>query len=231
MLPKIDYPVYSCELPIDNQTVKFRPFNLNEEKLLLTAKEETPLAFLTQIDNVVKNCLISDIEIKYLVDFIYLFNHIRAKSKGEKVEGTITCEHCKKPTPVSIDLLDSLKILNQSNKKKLVQISDNLGFEIVPIKKAIIHENIDINNEIDIAKYSILYSINKVIYNEKIYDEFTIDELQSNIIDNLTTNQLEKVLTVIADMPALVFKYEIKCINCGNVMKYEESDFGAFFTL
>ena len=232
MLPKIDYPIFTCKLPVEGVEVKFRPFNLHEEKLLLTAKEEQPLIYLTEIDKVVQNCIMSEQkDIKYLIDFIYLFNNIRAKAKGETVEGTVHCENCKQPTPVTIDLLTSLKVLNENNKSKIVVIDDKLSFEIVPTKKAIIYENIDLNNEIDIANYTILFSIDKVIYNNQIYDKFTIEELQQNIINNLSSQQIEKILTAITEMPSLEFQYKIKCIHCGHEMEYKEADFSAFFTL
>ena len=232
MLPKINYPIFDCILPISGEQIKFRPFNLQDEKLLLSAKEEKPLIYLTTIDDVMKNCIVSsNTEIKTLMDFIFLFNQIRAKAKGEVIEGTITCEKCKQVTPVNIDLLKSLKILNSDKKSKVISLDDNLSFEIIPIKKDIIYENIDINNEIDLTKYSILYSIDKVIYEKKIYEDFTVQELQENIINNLSSQQIDKILTVISEMPSLEYQYKVKCANCGHEMEFKEADFSAFFTL
>ena len=88
-LPKIAVPEYSLTLPSNGKEIKYRPFLVKEEKILLIAMEsEEPQQMVDATKNVIKNCVFGDIDVDSLptFDIEYIFLWLRAKSKGELIE-------------------------------------------------------------------------------------------------------------------------------------------------
>ena len=94
MLPKIDLPTYDLTIPSTGQTVRVRPFNVKEEKLLFMAVEAgDPEEIVKSVKQVINNCILNeDVNIDKLpfFDVDYMFIFLRAKSIGEKVEVNLT---------------------------------------------------------------------------------------------------------------------------------------------
>ena len=93
-LPKIGYPTYELELPSTGKTVKYRPFLVKEEKVLLLALEaEDEKQIIGAVKDLIKNCVISRIKVDTLpsFDLEYLFLKIRAASIGEMINLNVTC--------------------------------------------------------------------------------------------------------------------------------------------
>ena len=93
-LPKVGYPTYELELPSTGKTVKYRPFLVKEEKVLLMALEgKDEKHIISAVKDLIKNCVISRIKVDTLpsFDLEYLFLKIRAASIGEMVTLTVTC--------------------------------------------------------------------------------------------------------------------------------------------
>ncbi len=86
-LPKLNVPVYEAVLPSTEKVIKFRPFLVKEEKVLLTAMEDGgQTAMMNAIKNILKNCVQQKLEVDKLplFDIEYLFLKLRSKSIGEK---------------------------------------------------------------------------------------------------------------------------------------------------
>ena len=95
-LPKIDVPIYEATLPSNNQIVKFRPFLVKEQKLLLMASQSSEIEeVISSIKQALKNCLISELDIDSLpvFDLEFLFLNLRARSVGEVVNVTYKCNN------------------------------------------------------------------------------------------------------------------------------------------
>ena len=101
-LPKISTPTYELELPSNGKKIKYRPFLVREEKLLVLAMEsEDPKQITTSIKSVIKNCIETrgiKVETLPTFDIEYLFLNIRGKSVGEEVELNIICQDDGKTT-------------------------------------------------------------------------------------------------------------------------------------
>jgi hypothetical protein len=97
MLPKLDVPMFELVLPLTKKKVKFRPFLVKEEKILLMAMEsEDANATSLAIKQIVNNCLISDnvdIETMPVLDLEYLFLNLRARSIGEVIDLQYKCNN------------------------------------------------------------------------------------------------------------------------------------------
>ena len=108
-IPKIVTPTYECELPSTKQKIKYRPFLVKEEKVLLVALEsDDDNSIQDAVNQIIQNCVISNIKIDKLpiFDFEYLFLQVRAKSVGEIVNLKLKCPDDEKELvdyPLNID--------------------------------------------------------------------------------------------------------------------------------
>ena len=128
-LPRVAVPEYSMTLPSNEKEVKYRPFLVKEEKLLLMAMEsEKEDEIMDAIKNVNTNCVQGDINIDKLplFDIEYIFLWLRAKSKGEVIELNYSCPKCKGKIPVSFSVED-IKIHKADNHSNKVELTDDLG--------------------------------------------------------------------------------------------------------
>ena len=151
MLPKLDVPTYEVNLISTGKPVRFRPFLVKEQKLFLMASEsDDPKETINVIRQVLKNCIIDEIDIDNLptFDLEWLFIHLRARSVEEVVHLNYKCNNnikndegievkCNGVVEIDVNLLEiqAHKNTNHTNK---IQINDNLGivlkyptFEIV----------------------------------------------------------------------------------------------------
>ena len=115
-LPKIDTPTYEITLPVSKQKLKFRPFLVKEQKILLMAMESGEKTVIeNNIRQVLQNCALDAIDVEQLplIDIEYYFLQLRARSVGEVVESKYKCENevdgkiCGHINDVSFNILDT----------------------------------------------------------------------------------------------------------------------------
>ena len=128
-LPKLDSPTYETELPSTNEKVKYRPFLVKEQKLLLIAQESKKQkeTYLT-MSNLLKSCTFDKLDVDNLpiFDVEYLFLKIRSKSVGEKITIMITCpDDNETKVPVKLDLKDVAVQMTVGHTNEL-DISDKI---------------------------------------------------------------------------------------------------------
>ena len=133
-LPKIATPTYELELPSTEQTVRYRPFLVKEEKLLVLALEtEDTKQITTAIKSVLKSCVLTKgvkVETLPTFDIEYLFLNIRGKSVGEELEVKVICPDDEKTeVPITIDL-DEVKVQKSEGHNKQLKLDDTLMMEM-----------------------------------------------------------------------------------------------------
>lgn len=121
-LPKISTPIYELELPSNKKKIRYRPFLVKEEKILIIAMEsEDETQITTAIKTVIGNCILSKgIKVDDLstFDIEYLFLNIRGKSVGEDVEVLVTCpDDGETQVPVTINL-DDIHVVEKLKSQK-----------------------------------------------------------------------------------------------------------------
>ena len=114
-LPTIETPTYELKLPSSNKKVKYRPFLVREEKILILALESKDQNEITNcVTDVLKKCILTrgiDVDSLPTFDIEYLFLNIRAKSIGEDIKMTVTCPDDKKTqVPVTV-YVDEIKVI------------------------------------------------------------------------------------------------------------------------
>ena len=129
-LPKVNTPTYELVLPSTGKKVKYRPFLVREEKILIMALETEDIKQITQaVVDILTECILTKgIKFENLstFDIEYLFLNIRAKSVGETVEVNLICpDDNKTSVTVSIDI-DSIKVKKNRKHKNIIKLDDNL---------------------------------------------------------------------------------------------------------
>ena len=172
-LPTIVTPTYELELPSTGKKVKYRPFLVKEEKLLVLALEtENTKDISTAIKTVLKSCIQSrGVKVENLptFDIEYLFLNIRGKSVGEEVEvNLIAPDDEVTQVPVTIDI-DDIKIQKSEEHNSKVKLDDTLVMEMkYPSLDQFIKSNFDFTEEVSMDQsFDLIASCIDKIYNEE----------------------------------------------------------------
>ena len=216
-LPKISTPTYELELPSTDQTIKYRPFLVKEEKLLVIALEsEDTKQITTAIKTVIKNCIhTKDIKVETLptFDIEYLFLNIRGKSVGEKVDVNIICpDDNETNVSVSIDL-DEIHIQKDEGHTNKIQVDDKIMMEMkYPSLEQFIKNNFDFNNENAMEQsFDLIASCIDKIYTENdvwIAADVTKKEI-TEFLDSMNSSQFKKIEKFFETMPKLSHKIKV----------------------
>ena len=116
-LPKIATPTYSLTIPSTKKEIKYRPFLVKEEKLLLIAQESSDTTeILNAMVQIIESCVIDDINANDLAiyDLEYIFLKLRSKSVGETSTIQLECEHCEGLNTVTINFRHVLSWLPET---------------------------------------------------------------------------------------------------------------------
>ena len=197
-LPVINAPEYFVELPSSGQKVKYRPFVVKEEKLLLLALETEDISEISNaVKNVLSNCVKGkdlDIETLPTFDIEYLFLNIRGKAVGEEIEVNILCPDDNETyVPVKI-LIDDIKVTKNEEHNKQIKINDDLMMEMCyPTLEQFIKSNFDFDdkkNQLEQSLELIASCVDKIYNEEEVWtaEDVTKKEIVE-FIENFNSNQ------------------------------------------
>jgi hypothetical protein len=227
-LPKIDVPVYTIDLPLSKKKIKYRPFLVKEEKLLLMAMESNDEKTITDsIKQIVTNCSLDDISVDDMpvLDLEFFFLNLRARSVGEIVDLQYKCNNkikdekdeektCNNTVKLQVNLLEIKPEVSKDHTNK-IEFTKKMGMVMkYPNFKMI--ENIEEGSDVE--------KIIKIISNciDYIYDEDNIyyrkdisEEELTEFIDGMTRDQFEKVQKFFDSIPKIKKQLSFKCSKCG----------------
>ena len=172
-LPKISTPIYDLVLPSTEKKIKYRPFLVKEEKLLVLALETEDTKEITNaVQQVLNNCIqTKGIKVDKLptFDIEYLFLNIRAKSVGESIEVNLICpDDGVTEAKVTINV-DDIKIEKDKKHEKTIKLGDDLFMDMkYPSLSEFIKSNFDPNETVDMdASFELISGCVEKIYNEE----------------------------------------------------------------
>jgi hypothetical protein len=216
-LPKISTPTYELELPSTEQTIKYRPFLVKEEKLLVLALETEDTKQITNaIKTVIKNCIeTKGIKVETLptFDIEYLFLNIRGKSVGEEVEVNIICPDDEETSvPVKINI-DEIKVQKSDNHTNKIRVDDQIMMEMkYPSLEQFIKSNFDFNSDSALEQSFDLISscIDKIYTEEEVWTttDFTKKEL-TEFLEQMNSSQFKEIEKFFETMPKLSHKINV----------------------
>ena len=217
-LPKITVPEYSLILPSSGKDIKYRPFLVKEEKILLIAMEsEEEAQIVTATKNVIKNCIFGDIDVDSLpiFDIEYIFLWLRGRAKGEKIELKYKCPECKADVPINFNIED-VNVNKPEGHEKKIQLNDDLG---VMMKYPDMALQSQIEGSTDNSQIEQLFKTIRLCI-DYIYDAETMystkdhtEEEMTDFLESLTDPQFQKIAKFFETMPKL--KHDVK-LNCKN---------------
>ena len=216
-LPKINTPTYELTLPSNGKKIKYRPFLVREEKILIMALEtEDQKQITAAIIQILTACIMTrGIKLNELAtfDIEYLFLNVRSKSVGETISLNLICPDDEKTSvEVSIDL-DSIKVKKDKSHTNIVKLDDNLSLKLkYPSMKQFIESNFEAGVETVSNTMDVVISSIDMIYNEEESwnaSESTKKELE-DFIDQLNTKQFKLIENFFDTMPKLSHKIKVK---------------------
>ena len=218
-LPKVNTPTYELVLPSNNKKIKYRPFLVREEKILIMALESEDMKQITNsVVEILNACILTKgIRINTLstFDIEYLFLNVRAKSVGESVEVNVTCpDDNKTSVQVAIDL-DSIKVKKNKKHSSIIKLDDVLSLKMkYPSMDQFIENNFEANEESSDIKttLSMITSCIDMIYNDEESwsgSESTKKELEE-FIEQLNSKQFKLIEDFFTTMPKLTHTVKVK---------------------
>ena len=216
-LPQVVLPTYELEIPSNGKKIKYRPFVVKEEKLLLLAMESEDVKQIEDaVKQLLKGCIQSRVKIEDLAifDLEYIFLQIRAVSVGEIVDMNITCRDDGVTTvPYKLNLLE-VEVQRPEGHSNKIMLSDEMGIIMkypkfdTFITGSIIGDSPTADSVIDI----IAGCIDQIFDGEDVYDSSTTSKKEfREFLENLTNSQFEKIQKFFESSPKL--EHTIKITN------------------
>ena len=216
-LPKLNTPTYELEVPSTDEKIKYRPFLVKEEKILLMAMESKDNAqIINAVKDIVSSCTFEKLNVATMpmFDMEYIFLNIRAKSVGEVSKLKILCPDDKK-TYASVELdLTKVEVQVGDDHSNKIELTDDMGIIMTyPTIDSFLEsgiETVNASNMLDVVGSCVLQIYEQK--GEKVYQakDQTKKEL-TEFIESMNTSQFKQVQKFFDTMPKL--KHTIKVKN------------------
>ena len=236
-LPRVNETLnFSMKIPSTGKTVKYRPYLVKEEKILLQAFESGDIkTCLEAMVDTLDACLDPkegvDVGSLATFDIEYMFTQVRSKSVGESSTILIKCKECEEENPYTINL-DTLGVdLGENNN--IIEINDEISVEMkYPTYKGFMNQDLtDLSAENSDVMFSILAtSVAAILTSEERIDtskEKTEDLVE--FLESMTASQLKKVTEFLEELPAMRHLAEFDCQKCSTHNELELKGLSDFF--
>ena len=218
-LPTIETPTYELKLPSSNKKIRYRPFLVKEEKILILALESKSQNEITNaVTDVLKKCILTrGIKVDDLptFDIEYLFLNIRAKSIGEDIKLTVTCpDDGETKVPVTI-YVDEIKVIKPKDHKIDIVLDDKMSLRMkYPSLNQFIESNFDTEDEAETVvdkTFRVVADCMDTIFNGE--DAWEAKDYSSqerlDFVQQLNSQQYKKVENFFSTMPKLSHTIEV----------------------
>ena len=215
-LPKVNTPTYELVLPSNNKKIRYRPFLVREEKILIMALESEDMKQITNtVIEILNACILTKgVKVSTLstFDIEYLFLNVRAKSVGESIEVNVTCpDDNKTSVQVSVDL-DAIKVKKNRKHTNIIKLDDTLSLKMkYPSMDQFIESNFESSDDtIKNTMKVITSSIDMIFSEEESWNasESTPKELEE-FIEQLNSKQFQTIEKFFDTMPKLSHRVKV----------------------
>jgi superfamily II RNA helicase len=223
MLPKLSHPSYEVKIPSNKKIYKFRPYTVKEQKILLMMQDSDSIEDLTRcITDLIESCSLTPIstdELTYF-DIEYLFLKIRSKSVGEsstvsyKCNNQIDGELCNTVNELEISL-DDVEVSFENSIPGEIKLTEDIFIKLKypNAKSAKALELYNVTKDIDYLTEAINEDLESIMDSEKIYDDFTQEELKE-FLNSLDLTVFKNILQFYINTPRLTKNVQFKCRKC-----------------
>ena len=221
-LPKIATPTYELVIPSTKKKIKYRPFLVKEEKVLIIAMEsEDPSQIAVAVKDVIKACILSrgvKVEELSTFDIEYLFLNIRGKSVGEEVEVLVTCPDDGETKFPVIIALDDIEVQFDKSHSRDIRLDDTLVMRMkYPSMEEFVKNNFSVSDVNLDETFNVIMSSIEQIYNEEeswTTKDCTKKELRE-FVEGLSSKQFKDIENFFTTMPKLSHNITVTNPNTG----------------
>lgn len=220
-LPKPTRPEYSTTLPSSGKRIKYMPFTVKEEKVLVLAAEgKDPDEITNAISNVLRACISSPADLKIedlaLFDIEYLFLKTRAKSAGEKIDIRVTDPDDPSYTVDHAINIDKIGVKKSEGHSPLIDISEDIKVNMRYPGIDFFNEGIDLTN---IASQLSLIGrcVSQICSGDEVYNSEDMSDGEiEEWLEGLSSEQFSKIVEFFTSMPKLSHSVTLKNAKTGN---------------
>lgn len=211
-LPKIEQPLYELVIPSTEKKVKYRPFTVKEEKILLIAQESKDIdQVILSIKQIINNCIEGlNVETLAMFDLEYILINLRAKSVSNEIEFKIKDPETEESIELSLDIND-IEIKKDADHEKIIKINSDISLVMSypRIDQIRILKDANDDNKNDLLFKMMISCIDSVVQGEEVmnlkdFSESEVDEF----IDSLSTTHIEEIKHFFDTMPTLRYEKE-----------------------
>ena len=229
-LPVLEAPTYNLLVPSTKKKLKYRPFLVKEEKILMIAQEaEDENQILQAVKDIIESCTFGKININNIpmYDIEYIFLKIRSKSVGEVVSFQLKCEECGEYNKVELNLEDVEVQFPEKEINPNIKLNDSVGITLKPINLSDIRKS----KGKDAISVALISSIDTIYDSDNVYSASSCSKKElDQFVDSLSHQHLEKIQEFILNQPTLKHTIEYTCEKCGHKNSYELNGLQSFFT-
>ena len=235
-LPKLAVPTHSLKLPSTGEKIKYRPYLVKEEKMLMMAMEsESESEMISAVKNIIESCTDGTLTEKNITmfDLEYLFTNLRAKSVGETSAVMISCQSCEEKNETFVDLSTSyVSGLPESEKAYIVDLNEEMKVKLQypSVEKVLSFLDEEGISDIDLAYKAIVSSIKEIYSGDEIYDvSEESDEEILEFVNSMNTKQFETIREFIEKGPQVTIDHEFDCAKCQHKNEIKLTGINNFF--
>jgi DNA-directed RNA polymerase subunit M/transcription elongation factor TFIIS len=219
-LPKLnEHLKFTLEIPSTGQKIRYRPYLVKEEKVLLQAFESNDMkAAVSAMGDTLNACIDEkeNIRVERLstFDVEYMFLQLRSKSVGETSTIVISCKECETHNPYEVDL-STVEVDVDRKKDNIVNITDTIKVEMKYPSYDVLYDT-DFDDESETAIDTLVSAISVVHYDDTRFEcsKATSDEVKDFVL-SMTSSQMKEMSEYLSDIPSVSHLAKFKCTKCG----------------
>jgi hypothetical protein len=225
------------EIPSTKKKIKYRPFLVKEEKILILALEsEDTKQIAGAVKEVITNCILTKgVKVDQLstFDIEYIFLNVRGKSVGEEVEVLITCPDDGRTQVPALIKLDEIQVQVSSEHNKDIKLDDNLTLRMkYPSMNEFVKTNFSVSEELSLDDtFGMIAACIEQVYSEEeswAASDCTKKEI-SEFLEQLSSKQFKEIEKFFETMPKLSHTIEVTNSNTGVTSEVVLEGLSAFF--
>tara|TARA_B100000424_G_C22826404_1_gene441748 strand:+ start:18 stop:728 length:711 start_codon:yes stop_codon:yes gene_type:complete len=212
-LPKLNTPTYELVLPSTGEKIKYRPFLVKEQKVLMIAKESEKYEDIANaVGNLVASCTFGKVnaETSPMFDIEFIFMRIRGKSIGEKVDISVLCpddEKTRVPVKINLEEINVNMTVDHTNEVEITK--DVKVIMRYPILKDMDNGFLDLDNAA--RTFMIMEKcVDSIIHGDKTFNRIDMTEKElTDFVDSMTTDQIDGIINFFDTMPKIRHVVEV----------------------
>ena len=229
-LPKIEHPLFNITIPSTGEKVKFRPFTVKEEKILLIAQQSDDSEQVVQsIKQIINNC-VQDIDVDKLAmfDLEFIILSLRSKSVNNIIDFSVVDPETEDRVNLSLNL-DTVQVVYNDKHDKNIKIDEKSLFTMRYPSINELSKLIDDPQNEEVVFKALVNCVDKLFYGDQVYDMTSYSyEERSEFVESLDSNILSAMRAFFETMPKIRHEIEYKNSN-GNKKTFVIEGLDNFF--